>query len=236
VIPAGTRVYAIGDIHGRLDLLRAIETRIADELARNRPERSVVVYLGDYVDRGPDSRAVIDRLLDTPVPADRVVHLLGNHEEAMRRFLVDRSIGSSWMGFGGLQTLASYGASPDPLLPPREWFEQAQAALAAALPDRHRAFLDRLALSHREGDYLFVHAGIRPGVAFDCQDPEDLIWIRHEFLDSALDHGCIVVHGHSISAVPQIRANRIGIDTGAFYSGRLTALVLEGTERRFLST
>ena len=195
MIPEGTRVYAIGDIHGRLDLLKRLEATITRELATARPRRSVVVYLGDYVDRGPDSFGVIDRLLDCPLPADEIVHLLGNHEEAMRRFLVDRSIGSGWLGFGGLQTLESYGAAPDDMAP-RLWFVEAQKALHAKLPQRHRDFLESLQLWHREGNYLFVHAGIRPGIPLERQHEEDLIWIRREFLDSAADHGAVVVHGH----------------------------------------
>ncbi len=230
MIEAGKRIYAIGDIHGRLDLLVALEAMIAEDLERRRPERSAVVYLGDYVDRGPDSRGVIDHLLDHPPGVDEVVHLLGNHEDAMRRFLDDRWIGESWMGFGGRETLASYGVTPDTGL------KEAQAALVHALPRRHLDFLDGLRLWHREGEYLFVHAGLRPRIAFERQKRDDLIWIRHEFLDSDADHGCVVVHGHSIRKEPEIRPNRIGIDTGACFTGRLTALVLEESERRFLST
>lgn len=232
----GTRVYAIGDIHGRLDLLIRLEAMIADDLARSRPARTVAVYLGDYVDRGPDSRRVLDHLMDRPLPADEIVHLFGNHEDAMVRFLDDRWVGGSWMGFGGRETLRSYGVVPDPSLPPDEWFAAAQEAFVRALPERHLAFLEGLPLRHTEGGYLFVHAGIRPGLALGRQRREDLLWIRHEFLDSDADHGCVVVHGHSIQSEPEIRANRIGIDTGAYCSDRLTALALEGTERRFLST
>lgn len=236
MIEPGKRVYAIGDIHGRLDLLLELEGMIRDDLARAKPARSVAVYLGDYVDRGPESRAVLDHLLDRPPPVDEVVHLLGNHEDAMRRFLDDRWIGESWVGFGGRETLESYGVSPDRRLPQEKWMREAQIAFARALPERHRAFLDDLQLWHVEGGYLFVHAGIRPGVPLELQDREHLIWIRHEFLESEADHGHVVVHGHSIRRAPEIRPNRIGIDTGACFSGRLTALVLEGTERRFLST
>ncbi len=236
MIEPGKRVYAIGDIHGRLDLLLRLEAMIRDELARTKPSRSVAVYLGDYVDRGPESRAVIEHLLDRPLPVAQVVHLLGNHEDAMRRFVDDLWIGESWMGFGGRATLASYGVSPDSRLPAMNWMKEAQIAFARALPARHRSFLDDLRLWHLEGGYLFVHAGVRPGVRLDRQEREDLIWIRHEFLESDADHGRVVVHGHSIRKEPEIRLNRIGIDTGACFNGRLTALVLEGAERRFLST
>lgn len=236
MIEPGKRVYAIGDVHGRLDLLLELEAMIRADLAKAAPARSVAVYLGDYVDRGPESRAVLDHLLDRPLPVDEVVHLLGNHEDAMRRFLDDLWVGESWMGFGGRETLESYGVSPDRRLPAMKWMKAAQIAFAHALPARHRSFLEDLRLWHVEGGYLFVHAGVRPGVSLDRQDRETLIWIRHEFLESDADHGRVVVHGHSIREVPEIRPNRIGIDTGACFSGRLTALVLEGSERRFLST
>lgn len=236
MLEPGTRVYAIGDIHGRLDLLVALETMIVADLNRQRPARAVVVYLGDYVDRGPDSRGVVDHLLDRPLPVDERVHLLGNHEDAMRRFLDDIWIGDSWMGFGGRETLASYSVTPDPRLSRDAWLREAQMQLARALPERHLAFLEGLRLWHAEGGYLFVHAGIRPHVPLERQQPDDLIWIRNEFLDSDADHGWVVVHGHSIRKEPEIRQNRIGIDTGACFTGRLTALVLEGSERRFLST
>jgi serine/threonine protein phosphatase 1 len=236
MLESGTRVYAIGDIHGRLDLLVALETMIVEDLDRQRPKRSVVIYLGDYVDRGPDSRGVIDHLLDRPLAVDERVHLLGNHEDAMRRFLDDLWIGESWMGFGGRETLASYGVAPDARLSRDAWLREAQAALNRGLPKRHLVFLDGLRLWHRQDGYLFVHAGIRPRVAFERQQRDDLIWIRNEFLDSDANHGCVVVHGHSIRREPEIRENRIGIDTGACFTGRLTALVLEGSERRFLAT
>ena len=235
-VPSGTRVYSIGDIHGRLDLLIRLEAMIEADLARSRPARTVAVYLGDYVDRGPDSREVIDHLLHHPPPLDEVVHLLGNHEETMCRFLVDPWVGENWLRFGGLETLKSYGVAPDSDLSAEERLIRMQEAFNLSVPERHWAFLEGLPLRHEEGDYLFVHAGVRPRVPLDRQRRYDLLWIRHEFLDSEGDHGRVIVHGHSISSEPEIRANRIGIDTGAFMSGRLTALVLEGGERRFLST
>jgi serine/threonine protein phosphatase 1 len=195
-----------------------------------------VVYLGDYVDRGPDSRGVIDHLLDHPLPVDETIHLLGNHEDAMRQFLDDIWIGESWMSFGGRETLQSYGVAPDAALTRHAWLTAAQKKLGQVLPERHLSFLKSLRLWHREGGYLLVHAGIRPRIELERQRRDDLIWIRHEFLESEADHGCIVVHGHSIRREPEIRHNRIGIDTGACFTGRLTALVLEGSERRFLAT
>lgn len=154
----------------------------------------------------------------------------------MLRFLDDIWIGESWMGFGGRETLRSYGISPDSGAIRHAWLAAAQKELGGVLPGRHLDFLKRLRLWHREGGYLFVHAGIRPHIALERQRHDDLIWIRHEFLESDADHGCVVVHGHSIRREPEIRHNRIGIDTGACFTGRLTALVLEGSERRFLAT
>ena len=235
-VASGTRVYAIGDIHGRLDLLTRLEAIIEADLARSRPARTVAVYLGDYVDRGQDSRGVLDHLLDHPLPVDEIVHLLGNHEDVMCQFLADAWVGENWIRFGGRETLASYGVAPDPELPLQEWLVQAQEAFVRAMPERHLAFLEGLPLRHEEDGYLFVHAGVRPRIPLDRQRRHDLLWIRHEFLDSEADHGRVIVHGHSISSEPEIRANRIGIDTGAFMSGRLTAVALEGGERRFLST
>lgn len=235
-VPPGTRVYAIGDVHGRLDLLVRLEAMIEADLARSHPARTVAVYLGDYVDRGPDSRGVLDHLLDRPLPVDEIVHLLGNHEDVMCQFLADAWVGENWIRFGGRETLASYGVAPDRELPSKEWLLQAQEAFVRAVPERHLAFLEGLPLRHEEGGYLFVHAGIRPRIPLDRQRRHDLLWIRHEFLDSGVDHGRVVVHGHSISSEPEILSNRIGLDTGAFMSGRLTALVLEGETRRLLST
>jgi len=236
-VPPGTRVYAIGDIHGRIDLLDELHDLIALDAAEYSTPRRVVVYVGDYIDRGHESRRTLDRLLDAPLPGFESVHLLGNHERAMLDFLQDIAVGPSWLRYGGLETLQSYGV--DWKL--REGDEEdglrrIQAELAAKLPDRHRRFLASLKLTHVEGDYLFVHAGVRPGYPIEQQDEQDLLWIRDEFLHSNADHGKVVVHGHSIREEPELRANRIGIDTGAFATGRLTCLVLEANHLAFLRT
>lgn len=233
-VPDDCRVYAIGDIHGRLDLLRGLEDLIRDDAATAPEARKVVVYLGDYVDRGPESRGVIEHLLSQPLAGFARVHLIGNHESMMLGFLRDVTAGPGWLWNGGDATLASYGVAPPNAWTDRDQLAAAQDGLSAALPPAHRGFLDRLVLSHREGDYLFVHAGIRPGVALAAQDPHDLIWIREEFLLSAADHGAVVVHGHTITGEPQLRDNRIGIDTGAYRSGRLTALALTGDQLRVI--
>ncbi len=235
--PAQQRIHAIGDIHGRLDLLTVLHADIrAHREAKPHDGTDVVVYLGDYVDRGPYSREVIEYLLGDPLPGFTAVHLMGNHDEAMLKFLEDVSIGPSWASFGGESTLLSYGVRTTPDMIGMRRFESMRQQLVAKMPASHVAFLRGLELSYQAGDYLFAHAGIRPGVPLERQDPEDLLWIRETFLSSGVDHGKIVVHGHTPTDAPQVRPNRIGIDTGAFASGILTCLVLDGEERRFLST
>jgi len=237
-VPPGTRIYAIGDIHGCGDRLRALHDLILADSERvaarsGAAERTVAIYLGDYVDRGVESREVVDVLLSKPLPGFDCVYLKGNHEDFLLRFLERGEDSAPWLLNGGDATLRSYGVDPyaggrDP--GPRGL----RAALAAAMPEAHLRFFCGLRLSHVEGDYLFVHAGLRPGIALGEQDPEDLLWIRTPFLDSRADHGKIVVHGHTPTSVPEVRDNRIGIDTGAVYGGPLTALVLQGSERGFL--
>ena len=235
-IPAGTRVYAIGDIHGTLAPLRELLRLIQEHAAQhNSCTRNVVVYLGDYVDRGTDSRRVIDLLLGEPLPGFESVHLKGNHEESLLLFLADEQCGPQWLIYGGDATLYSYGVRPPP---PTDLagLKRARLEFSQKLPPTHLDFLRRLSLLHCEGDYVFVHAGVRPRVRLDRQNPEDLLWIREEFLQSDADFGKVIVHGHSISEAPTVRGNRIGIDTGAYASGRLTCLVLEETHRQFLAT
>jgi serine/threonine protein phosphatase 1 len=234
-VPAGTRVYAIGDIHGRADLLREINQLIHEDAYERQAPRNVVVYLGDYIDRGPHSRAVIDTFLDAPLPGFERVHLVGNHEDSLLRFLDDLQVGPPWLEYGGDATLASYGVEPPDARSTRDLL-RAQAELHRALPQRHLEFYRKLPLARVEGDYFFVHAGVRPGVPLDEQATADLLWIRGEFLHSNAEFGKIVVHGHSIADDPQVRRNRIGIDTGAYASGKLTCLVLEGEEFSFLQT
>lgn len=235
--PPQTRVYAVGDIHGRLDLLKDLQARIAADAARTAAGRRVLIYVGDYVDRGPNSSGVLDHLLDRPLPGFEAVHLLGNHEDTLLRFPAELSVGPSWLKYGGVATLASYWVSvgPEPWQDEQE-LRRLQAEVRRCLPKRHVEFMRRMPLMHVEGDYLFVHAGIRPGIALEHQLRDDLLWIRDEFRFSPDDHGKVVVHGHTITERPDQQANRIGIDTGAYYSGRLTCLVLDGTTRSFLQT
>jgi serine/threonine protein phosphatase 1 len=231
--PDGLGVYAIGDIHGRDDLLAALLDAIRADAVGGA--RNLLVCLGDYVDRGPASAAVIERLSRFEAAGFTLVPLKGNHEHLMLQFLADPDEGGSWLANGAAATLASYGVAVGPGWPERFRYEALRDALARNLPTHHRRFLDTLATSHAAGDYLFVHAGIRPGVALAHQDEHDLIWIRGPFLDAAEPFGPVVVHGHTITAAPEFRANRIGIDTGAFASGRLSALAITGGRLRVIS-
>jgi serine/threonine protein phosphatase 1 len=237
-VAPNTRVYAIGDIHGRADLLERMETMIAADLG-NAPKRNVIVHLGDYIDRGLESAAVLDHLIEARSNGVERIFLCGNHEDAMLRFLDEAEIGPMWIGNGGDATLYSYGIRPRADLPYAQRLVALQEDLRAKIPSGHLDFLRGLTRLHVEGDYLFVHAGIRPGVAINRQSPDDLIWIREPFLSARGNLGKIVVHGHTINArieAPDIRPNRIGIDTGAYATGTLTCLVLEGEKRRFLQT
>lgn len=237
--PAGTRLYAVGDIHGRLDLLRELRAKIEADGAGFRGARKIV-YLGDYVDRGLESHGVIDLLSGAGPAGFEQVFLKGNHDEWMLRFIGDSSVGPSWFFNGGDATLYSYGIGLENERGEPETQSQRYARLARRLgerlPERHRAFLAALELSHTAGDYYFVHAGVRPGIALEAQEPDDQLWIREEFLGSHHDFGKIVVHGHTPTADADAQPNRIGIDTGAYYSGILTCLVLEDEERRLLQT
>jgi serine/threonine protein phosphatase 1 len=235
--PPATNIYAVGDIHGRADLLAKIHKRIGADAAKRAPgKRKIVVYLGDYIDRGAGSRQVIELLLHSPLEGFEAVHLKGNHEDYMVDFLEGRGDGMGWLFNGGEATIASYGVAPaGSNYLQAGGLDDLRDALRAAVPEDHRAFLADLKLHHREGGYLFVHAGIRPGIPMTYQSDDDLMWIRGEFLDFRADHDCRVVHGHTVTWSPEVRPNRIGIDTGAYVSGALTCLVIEGAETRFLT-
>ena len=233
--PEGRRAYVIGDIHGRLDLLDRLLDDVHAEIDRERPGKVMLVFLGDLIDRGPQSAGVVERLRTYRHRAVRPIFLLGNHEEVLLRILggeLEHLAG--WLRFGGAQCLKSYGADPRAIAASGD--EAALAAIRAAIPDTHIEFLRTFVDTCRFGDYLFVHAGIQPGVAIDKQRQQDMRWIREPFLSDQTDHGFVVVHGHTISPEVEERANRIGIDTGAYRSGVLTALAIEGAERWFLNT
>lgn len=235
-VPEGTLVYAVGDVHGRADLLEKMHAAILKDSLDVPAERKVVVYLGDYVDRGPASKKVVDILLDKPLKGFERVHLMGNHEAFLIEFLNDLEAGPGWFFNGGLTTLSSYGVKigkHDELS--YEVLQRVQSELLAKMPKAHLDFYKTLDFSRTEGDFFFVHAGIRPGVPLDNQTDEDMLWIREEFLGCEDDFGKVIVHGHTITWEPEVKPNRIGIDTGAFASGVLTALVLEGREQDFLT-
>ncbi len=222
----GRRVYAIGDIHGASDRLRRLRQAIAQDLAE-RPATALLVHLGDYIDLGPDSPGVLDLVAGPPpAPGLRVVNLIGDHERMLLDALRgDRAAATDWLWAGGRETLRSWGIDPDS---PREVW-------ADSIPPHHRAFLESLRPMHREGDYLFVHAGIRPGVALDAQTLDDLTAMRQPFLFTEGDLGAIVVHGHSNTPQVAVMTNRIGVDTGAGLGGKLSCVVLEDDVAGILS-
>jgi diadenosine tetraphosphatase ApaH/serine/threonine PP2A family protein phosphatase len=231
-IPAAFRVYAVGDIHGRADLLEVLLERIDADLAKNPVPRSIQIFLGDYIDRGPASRQVLDKLVARKL-AHQTVFLRGNHEALLTDFIHDPTILKDWQRLGGLETMMSYGIVP--LLSPSAAGQvELAAALDQALTDSHHQFLSELKLSFTFGDYFFVHAGVRPGIPLAKQREEDLLWIRQDFLHCEDDFSKIIIHGHTPVPQPEIRPNRINIDTGAYATGQLTCLVLEGDIARIL--
>lgn len=235
--PEATRLYAVGDIHGRDDLLAELLDQIAEDAASLAPGfRRVLVFLGDYVDRGLQSSQVIERLVNLALPGFEIVFLKGNHEQAMLQFLEDAQFGKTWKYYGGLETLHSYGVTELTLSDDPRDFERAREHFAHVLPVTHLDFLGRLQVSFECGDYFFAHAGVRPGLPLHRQIEEDLLWIRNEFLESDTNFGKIVVHGHTPKEEVEFRANRVGVDTGAYMTGVLTALMLEGSDMRVIQT
>lgn len=233
-VPHGTRVYAIGDVHGRADLLEALLDRIWSDAGR-ASRHNVLVFLGDYIDRGLQSRQVIARLVTFHRPGWHMVALRGNHDQMLLDFLDDPHVYQSWRDFGAPETLISYGVKP-PSFERAELYGEARDTLARALPDSHLDFLRTRPYAHVIGGYVFAHAGLRPGVPLEAQSPKDLMWIRDEFIASERAFDKVVVHGHTPSPRPVVMPNRIGVDTGAYATGCLTAVVLEGSEHTFLST
>ena len=229
-VPEGIRLYAVGDIHGRADLLSALLQQIEADAADAGDRDLRLVFLGDYVDRWMHVPQVIDILLDGIPAGFSATCLRGNHEQMMIDFLDDPGSLYGWVSNGGDATLLGYGV---------DWAYDAETVrtqLLRRMPERHLMFLSTLPLYLLVGDYLFVHAGIRPGVPLDRQSPDDMMWIRNVFLRSSAAFGKVVVHGHTIVDTAEIRHNRIGIDTGAVMTGRLTCLVLQNGERRLLTT
>jgi serine/threonine protein phosphatase 1 len=253
-LPDGVRFYAVGDIHGRLDLLEELLGSIEQDDKRRVPARTTLIFLGDYVDRGPDSKGVVDRLIaarqrrnllardQIPVSASpfRYLFLKGNHEHLLLTFLEDPAAGRSWLRYGGNTTLLSYGVD-EALVAQAATQDEASLTEAARvfrelLPDSHLEFYRALELSYRVGDYMFVHAGVNPSLPLHRQREEDMLWIRDKFLYWPHNLGSVIVHGHSPEITPADLPNRIGIDTYAVQTNRLTAAGLEGIQRWFLST
>ncbi|HUB44463.1 MAG TPA: metallophosphoesterase [Acetobacteraceae bacterium] len=226
-IPPGRRIYAIGDIHGCDAQLANLHEIIAEDLARRPIDSAVLLHIGDYVDRGADTAGVLARLAaGSTVDSIPTINLLGNHDETMLHALSgDRAAATDWLFAGGKPALESYGIDPDS--PRDSWLPQ--------IPPAHLDFLRHLALCHREGGYFFVHAGVRPGVALEQQRREDMLRIRQPFLYTEHDLGAVVVHGHTPVKAPVVRHNRIAIDTGAVFGGKLTCVVLEGETIGFLT-
>lgn len=231
----GWRAYAVGDIHGRLDLLDQLLAEIHAQLAQRPAHKVLLVFVGDLIDRGPSSAEVIERLRTYRRDGVKTMFLLGNHEEVLLRILGgEPELITKWRWFGGAECLKSYGVDPSQLTGRSE--QEALEIVRNAIPKEHKEFLESFVDTCRFGDYLFVHAGIRPGVEVDQQSQTDLRWIREPFLLDDTDHGFVVVHGHTISPEVELMPNRIGIDTGAYRTGVLTALAIEGSRTWFLQT
>lgn len=232
-VPDGFRLYAIGDIHGCMDLLKRLMAKISDDAANHPDATKEIIFLGDYIDRGLGSRDTIDYLMNGIPAGFAPVYLRGNHEDILLR-VMDGDVGlvPAWLKFGGIETLASYGITSA-----RGADAQViRAELHQKVPTAHVDFYRNCQTSYTRGDYYFAHAGVRPGLPLELQSHEDLMWIREPFLSSEHNFGKTVVHGHTISIEPDILPNRIGIDTGAYATGKLTCLVLAGAERGFLTT
>lgn len=232
----GRLVYAIGDVHGRLDVLEPLLHDIARDALTTRPaERPLLVLLGDYVDRGPESRGVIDLILQMQADATfEVAALKGNHEEALLQFLEDPGFATTWMEHGGGATMASYGVQPSSQRTDAESWIKVRDEFAAAVSEAHLRFYRTLELVRVVGDYAFVHAGVRPGVALEAQSERDLLWIRHEFLNDRGPFDKVIVHGHTPMEEPQVLKHRLGVDTGAYATGVLTAVRLYGEDQRLM--
>jgi serine/threonine protein phosphatase 1 len=226
-LPEGIRIYALGDIHGCSDLLKEMFTVIDADLARNPISRPIEVFLGDYIDRGPDSADTLDLLIQRGLSRE-TVFLKGNHEAYFLEVLRDPTKLEDWRQFGGLQTLMSYGIQPT-LNPDASEQAELISALTRVISIDHLNFLRGLKPSFVCGDFFFVHAGVRPGIPLNQQQENDLLWIRNEFLDSDENFGKFIVHGHTPVRQPDIRPNRINIDTGAYATGHLTLLTIQGT-------
>lgn len=226
-LPDGLRVYAISDIHGCAHLLKQMLRVIDVDMARSPPSRAIEVYLGDYIDRGPDSRATLDILIERS-RRSRAVFLSGNHEVLLIEALRDPTRAQEWFRYGGLQTLISYGLTPS-RSPDNAEQQTLLHELLTVMPEQHIQFLDSLRLTFTCGDFFFAHAGVRPGIPLDRQSEADLLWIRNEFLQSNENFGKYIIHGHTPVRSAEAHPNRMNIDTGAYATGNLTLLTIQGS-------
>jgi serine/threonine protein phosphatase 1 len=233
-LPADLRIYAVGDIHGRLDLLDELLARINSDIARRPTARPIYVFLGDYIDRGPSSRQTIDRLIEHGA-TNESVFLKGNHELIAIKCLSDRGLFDQWLRLGGLETLVSYGVPPETLANEKQ-IAELQSAFHSVVPKEHFRFFRNFHNSFACGDFFFAHAGAQPNVDLSRQKESDLLWIRSEFLSSNFDFGKIIVHGHTPVREIEVGPNRINIDTGAYATGRLTCLVMDDSSLSVIDT
>jgi serine/threonine protein phosphatase 1 len=225
-LPDGLRIYAVSDVHGCANLLQNVFAAIDHHLARAPPARAIHVFLGDYIDRGPASRETIDLLVERSLKHE-TIFLKGNHESFLLEVLQDPERLEAWKDYGGFQTLMSYGLIPS-LKPDREERMHLVRSLREVMPHHHQQFFSGLRTCLTCGDFFFTHAGVRPGIPLRQQREEDLLWIREDFLQSNENFGKFIVHGHTPVAKPDIRPHRINIDTGAYATGILTLLLVEG--------
>jgi serine/threonine protein phosphatase 1 len=233
--PENTRIYAIGDIHGCCELLKKIHQKIIDDAKAHDHKDIVVVYMGDYIDKGPKSKEVIDSLINNPFDGYKKIFLKGNHEWVMMNFLNNPEIGTSWLRYGGDETLKSYGVNIHSANGQKKSNQQLSEDLERVISADHMAFYDKLRLSHVEGDYFFVHAGIRPGVEIEDQNQEDLLGIREEFVKYKKPFDKKVIFGHTIFDKAINQSNKIGVDSGAYLFGRLSCVVLDDYEVNFIT-
>ena len=233
-------IYAVGDIHGRSDLLDNLMTSIVADFTASKAEVGFpltgrIVFLGDYVDRGPDSRGVISTLISLDVPGLEIICLKGNHEAVMLSILDDPSIFSEWLRHGGVATLNSYGITADLNAEP-DVLEGIRQVFCENFPKEHRAFLEKLPTYHHRAPLFFVHAGVDPKKPLSLQDEDDFLWIREAFLNSGKPLEAVIVHGHTPQDEPSWDGRRIGLDTGAYFTDRLNSAKIQGNQVRFIST
>lgn len=233
--PPDTRIYAVGDVHGYVNLLEKLHTLINSDLENYPITNYKIIFLGDYIDRGPDSAGCIEYLIDLLADSDNVICLRGNHEAKLEHFLANPvAVASSFFTYGGADCATSYGVDMAGYRGTRDEILQKCAGLVEKIPANHKAFYADLTTTISLGDYMFTHAGVRPGVALDQQSEHDLIWIRSEFIPNQQLYEKVIVHGHTPAFPMEILPNRINVDTHAYYSGVLSCIVLQGTHYRVI--